>query len=399
MSIVVKNNIHCVCLRDWEVRDFQGTEYKTLRGSSYNSYLIREEKNVLIDTVDHKFSREFVQNLRNEIDLADIDYIVINHAEEDHAGALTELMAQIPDTPIYCTANAIDSINGHHHHPEWNFNVVKTGDTLDIGNGKQLIFVETPMLHWPDSMYTYIPEAKALFTCDSFGCHYADSRVFNDLIEGDFTQAYKYYFDCIIGPFKRPYMVNALEKIKGLDIEFVGNGHRTVLRSDVQKYFGMYAKWCQVPVRETKRIAIAYVSAYGYTRMLAQAIAQGAGAEGCEVQMFDLVTDDKAAAAAAVEDADGFLLGSPTLVGDALPPVYEMLLGLNPIIHKGKFAGAFGSYGWSGEAVPNLVARMQQLKLSLPAEGLRVRFKPAEQDLAAAKEYGAAFARAVKGES
>ena len=152
-------------------------------------------------------------------------------------------------------------------------------------------------------------------------------------------------------------------------------------------------------MRETKRITIAYVSAYGYTRMLAQAIAQGAGAEGCEVQMFDLVTDDKAAAAAAVEDADGFLLGSPTLVGDALPPVYEMLLGLNPIIHKGKFAGAFGSYGWSGEAVPNLVARMQQLKLSLPAEGLRVRFKPTEQDLTAAKEYGAAFARAVKGES
>ncbi|MDM7279128.1 MBL fold metallo-hydrolase, partial [Klebsiella pneumoniae] len=131
MSIVVKNNILWVGQRDWEVRDFHGTEYKTLRGSSYNSYLIREEKNVLIDTVDHKFSREFVQNLRREIDLADLDYIVINHAEEDHAGALTELMMQIPDTPIYCTANAIDSINGHHHHPEWNFHVVKTGDTLD----------------------------------------------------------------------------------------------------------------------------------------------------------------------------------------------------------------------------------------------------------------------------
>ena len=271
-------------------------------------------------------------------------------------------------------------------------------DTVDLGS-MTLHFLSVPFLHWPDSMYTYIPEAKALFTCDSFGCHYADSRVFNDLIEGDFTPAYKYYFDCIIGPFKRPYMVNALEKIKGLDIEFVGNGHGPVLRSNVQKYFDLYAQWCQVPVHETKRIAIAYVSAYGYTRMLAQAIAQGAGSEGCEVQLFDLVTDDKAAAAAAVEDADGFLLGSPTLVGDALPPIYEMLLGLNPIIHKGKFAGAFGSYGWSGEAVPNLVARMQQLKLALPAEGLRVRFKPTGQDLAAAKEYGAAFAKAVKGET
>lgn len=180
MSILVKNNIHWVGQRDWEVRDFHGTEYKTLRGSSYNSYLIREEKNVLIDTVDHKFSREFVQNLRSEIDLADIDYIIINHAEEDHAGALTELMAQIPDTPIYCTANAIDSINGHHHHPEWNFKVVKTGDTLDIGNGKQLIFVETPMLHWPDSMMTYMTGDAVLFSNDAFGQHYCDERLFND---------------------------------------------------------------------------------------------------------------------------------------------------------------------------------------------------------------------------
>lgn len=148
MSIVVKNNIHWVGQRDWEVRDFHGTEYVHAARQQLQQLPHPRRKNVLIDTVDHKFSREFVQNLRNEIDLADIDYIVINHAEEDHARALTELMAQIPDTPIYCTANAIDSINGHHHHPEWNFNVVKTGDTLDIGNGKQLIFVETPMLHW-----------------------------------------------------------------------------------------------------------------------------------------------------------------------------------------------------------------------------------------------------------
>lgn len=137
---------------------------------------------MLIDTVDHKFSREFVQNLRNEIDTADIDYIVINHAEEDHAGALTELMAQIPDTPIYCTANAIDSINGHHHH-RWNFNVVKTGDTLDIGNGKQLIFVETPMLHWPDSMMTYLTGDAVLFSNDAFGQHYCDEHLFNDEVD------------------------------------------------------------------------------------------------------------------------------------------------------------------------------------------------------------------------
>lgn len=204
MAIHVKNNIHWVGQRDWEVRDFHGTEYKTLKGSSYNSYLIREGKNVLIDTVDHKFSREFVQNLRGEIDLAMIDYIVINHAEEDHAGALTELMSHIPDTPIYCTHNAIDSINGHHHHPEWNFHVVKTGDTLDIGNGKQLIFVETPMLHWPDSMMTYLTGDAVLFSNDAFGQHYCDEHLFNDEVDQAelFEQCQRYYAN-ILTPFSR----------------------------------------------------------------------------------------------------------------------------------------------------------------------------------------------------
>ena len=190
-------------------------------------------------------------------------------------------------------------------------------------------------------------------------------------------------------------MVNALNKIKDLDVKFVGNGHGPVLRSDIQKYFDMYRAWCEPQTRGTKTAAIAYVSAYGYTRQLAEAIAEGIREKGVDVQMFDLVYDDNAAAKAAVADADGFLLGSPTLVGDALPPVYEMLIGLNPIIHKGKLAGAFGSYGWSGEAVPNLTARMQQLKLAMPLEGLKVRFKPTQADLDAAREYGAQFAEAI----
>uniref|UniRef100_UPI00349EC644 flavodoxin domain-containing protein n=1 Tax=uncultured Ruthenibacterium sp. TaxID=1905347 RepID=UPI00349EC644 len=254
-----------------------------------------------------------------------------------------------------------------------------------------------PMLHWPDSMYTYIPELKALFTCDSFGCHYADDRVFNDLIEGDFTEAYKYYFDNIIGPFKNPFMLKALDRIKDLPIEFVGNGHGPVLRSNIQHYFDLYRTWSTPVVREKKTVAVAYVSAYGYTKQLAESICEGLTQSGVSVKCFDLVTDDNAQAKAAIADADGFLLGSPTLVGDALPPVYEMLVGLNPIIHKGKFAAAFGSYGWSGEAVPNLVARMQQLKLNMPLEGMKVRFKPTQTDLDAAKQYGLAFGNAVRG--
>ena len=260
-------------------------------------------------------------------------------------------------------------------------------DTVDLG-GMTLHFLSVPFLHWPDSMYTYIPEAKALFTCDSFGCHYADSRVFNDLIEGDFTPAYKYYFDCIIGPFKRPYMVNALEKIKGLDIEFVGNGHGPVLRSGVQKYFDMYRTWCRPEQRPEKVVAVAYVSAYGYTRRLAEHIRDGLKEGGVRVEMYDLVSDDTAAAKAAVAAADGFLLGSPTLVGDALPPVYEMFLGLNPIIHKGKPAGAFGSYGWSGEALALINGELKDAGFDVVDEGRRINWVPDEAALDEMRAYG-----------
>ena len=273
---------------------------------------------------------------------------------------------------------------------------VKDGETIQLG-GRTLTFLSVPFLHWPDSMYTYIPEMKALFTVDSFGCHYADDRVFNDLIEGDFTEAYKYYFDCIMGPFK-PFVLQALDRIKGLDIQFIGNGHGPVLRTDIPKYLEMYRAWA-TPAKtpaDQRRVAIAYVSAYGYTRQLAQTIADALAEGGVkQVELYDLVECDLDTARAAVQSADGFLLGSPTLVGDALPPVYEMLIGLNPIIHKGKPAGAFGSYGWSGEAVPKLTAQMQAIGLKLPVEGLKVRFKPSDEQLAQARQFGLDFAAAV----
>ena len=190
-------------------------------------------------------------------------------------------------------------------------------------------------------------------------------------------------------------MTKALDKIAALDIQFIGNGHGPVLRSNIQKYLDMYREWCAPQPKNGKDVVIAYVSAYGYTRSLAEAIAKGVQEAGVNVKVFDLVTDSAEEAKAAIADADGFLLGSPTLVGDALPPIYEMMMGLNPIIHRGKFAGAFGSYGWSGEAVPNLVARMQQLKLSMPLEGMKIRFKPTQQDLDNAVSYGKQFAEAV----
>lgn len=394
-AIKAKEHIWYVGVQDPDLRVFDIIMHSGY-GTSYNAYLVQgTEKTVLFETSKAKFFDEFLDNIRQVTDPAKIDYIVVDHTEPDHTGSMEKLLELAPNATVLGSGTAITFLKEIVNHP-FNAKAVSEKDRIDLG-GLTLTFLSVPMLHWPDSMYTYIPELKALFTCDSFGCHYADERVFNDLIEGDFTEAYKYYFDNIIGPFKNPFMLKALDRIKDLPIEFVGNGHGPVLRSNIQHYFDLYRAWSTPQPRDKKVVAVAYVSAYGYTRQLAEQICKGLSESGVEVKCFDLVSDDNAAAKAAIADADGFLLGSPTLVGDALPPVYEMLIGLNPIIHKGKFAAAFGSYGWSGEAVPNLTARLQQLKLNMPLEGMKVRFKPTQTDLDAAKQYGLAFGNAVRG--
>lgn len=392
-AIQAMDNVYYVGVQDKDLRVFDIIMHSDY-GTSYNSYLVRgSEKTALFETCKLEFWDEYIANIREVCDPSEIDYIVVNHTEPDHAGCMERLLELAPNAKVLGSSTALTFLKEIVNHP-FPSQAVTEADQIDLG-GLTLTFLSVPFLHWPDSMYTYIPELKALFSCDSFGCHYADDRVFNDLIDGDFTDAYLYYFTHIIGPFKRPFMTKALDKIAALDIQFIGNGHGPVLRSNIQKYLDMYREWCAPQAKNGKDVVIAYVSAYGYTRSLAEAIAKGVKKAGVEVKLFDLVTDNAEEAKAAIADADGFLLGSPTLVGDALPPVYDMMLGLNPIIHRGKFAGAFGSYGWSGEAVPNLVARMQQLKLSMPLEGMKIRFKPTEQDLDNAVSYGKQFAEAV----
>lgn len=392
-AIQAMDNIYYVGVQDKDLRVFDIIMHSDY-GTSYNSYLVRgSEKTALFETCKLEFWDEYIANIREVCDPSEIDYIVVNHTEPDHAGCMERILELAPNAKVLGSSTALTFLKEIVNHPFASLAVTEA-DQIDLG-GLTLTFLSVPFLHWPDSMYTYIPELKALFSCDSFGCHYADDRVFNDLIEGDFTDAYLYYFTHIIGPFKRPFMTKALDKIAALDIQFIGNGHGPVLRSNIQKYLDMYREWCAPQPKNGKDVVIAYVSAYGYTRSLAEAIAKGVQEAGVNVKVFDLVTDSAEEAKAAIADADGFLLGSPTLVGDALPPIYEMMMGLNPIIHRGKFAGAFGSYGWSGEAVPNLVARMQQLKLSMPLEGMKIRFKPTQQDLDNAVSYGKQFAEAV----
>lgn len=394
-AIKAMDDLWWVGVEDHDLRVFDIVMHSDW-GTSYNAYAVRGAEGVaLFETVKEKFFDEYLANLKEVCSLDEVKYIVVGHTEPDHSGSLEKLLELTPNATVVGSATAITFLKEIVNKP-FASRAVKEGDTIDLG-GRTLTFLSVPFLHWPDSMYTYIPEMKALFTVDSFGCHYADDRVFNDLIDGDFTEAYKYYFDCIMGPFK-PFVLKALDKIKPLDIQFIGNGHGPVLRANIPHYLELYRQWATpvvVPADE-RRVAIAYVSAYGYTKQLAGVIADALAEGGVKhVELYDLVECDLETARAAVQSADGFLLGSPTLVGDALPPIYEMLVGLNPIIHKGKPAGAFGSYGWSGEAVPKLTAQMQAISLKLPVEGLKVRFKPSEAQLAEARQFGLDFAAAV----
>lgn len=392
-----KDNIWWVGVLDKDITVFDIVMY-TEYGTTYNSYIVKgKDKIALFETVKEKFFDEHLEKIKEVCNVEDIDYIIMDHTEPDHSGSLEKLLKYAKNATVVGSSQAITYLKDIVNHDFENM-TVKEGDTLDLGGGIELNFLSVPMLHWPDSIYTYIPAMKAIFTCDSFGCHYADDNVFNDLIDGDFYDAYKYYFDNIIGPYKNPHMLTALKKIENLDIEFVGNAHGPVLRKDITKYFDLYRKWSTPEKTNKTSVVVAYVSAYGYTKMLAERVAKGVEEGGVDkVYLYDLVYDNNEEAHEKILNSNGFLLGSPTIVGDALPPIYDMLKGLNPVIHRGKAAGAFGSYGWSGEAVGNLMGRIKQLRFKSPEQGgLKVKFKPNEQDLKDAFEYGKEFAKLIK---
>ena len=393
----VKEDIYWVGSLDFDLKVFDIIMHTDF-GTTYNAYVIKgEHKNVLVEISKDQFFNEFFERLKSVIDPAEIDYIVLNHTEPDHSGSLKQLLPHCPKAVITATGTALRFLK-EIVNEEFRVLQVNDGDSIDIG-GKTLRFISAPFLHWPDTMFTYVPESNTLFTCDSFGCHYCDEKVFNDLIEGDFYDAYKYYFDNILGPFKKNVLA-ALDKISDLHIETICNGHGPVIRKNPQKYIDMYRTWAATEQKSTKSVIIAYVSAYGYTKQMALSIAAGIKTlDDIEVSLFDFVYDDVNKAISAIDGADGILLGSPTLVGDAVPPIYNILTHLNPYYNKGKMIGVFGSYGWSGEAVPNLEGRIKQLKLAMPLPGLRIPFCPSDEQLKECEAFGEKFANALLGRS
>ncbi|PWI32429.1 anaerobic nitric oxide reductase flavorubredoxin [Vibrio albus] len=394
MTIHVKNNIHWVGQRDWEVQDFHGTEYKMTKGTSYNSYLIREEKTVLIDTVDHRFSHQFLLNLEMEIDLNEIDFVVVNHAEEDHSGALSALMEKIPGTPIYCTEAAIDSIVGHHHHPEWNFNTVKTGDTIDIGNGKQLIFIEAPMLHWPDSMMTYLTGDAVLFSNDAFGQHYCDEHLFNDEVDQNelMDQCLRYYSN-ILTPFSHLVTAKIKEVLSfNVPVDMIATSHGIVWRDNPTQIVHQYLEWADN--YQEDRITIFYDSMSNNTRMMADAIAQGIHDVDPKVavKVFNVSKHDKNEILANVFRSKGLFVGSSTMNNVMMPKVAGMLEEITGLRFKGKKAAAFGSYGWNGGAVDRIHARLTDAGFET-ALSLKTKWRPDGKAMRECREHGRQIAR------
>ncbi len=387
----IKQDLYWTGVLDPELRVFD-IIMETKYGTSYNSYLLEgSKKTALFETAKLAFFDEMVGYIESVASVSQIDYLIMDHTEPDHAGSIEKLLNLNPHITIVATGTAIQFLK-HIINTDFNSIAVTDGMTLSLG-GKTLEFMVLPNLHWPDTMYTYVPEIKTLFTCDSFGSHYAAEGIVRSSVkdEAGYADATKYYFDCIIGPFAYPYMYNALERIKNLEIEHICCGHGPVLDSHFDQIFGWYREWCKAPAAKSKKLVVMpYVSAYGYTKQLSEMIAQGVEDAGAEVHRYDLVFDDKTNLAADMAKADGYLFGSPTILGEALEPVYSLTLAMYPPVYKGRLASAFGSYGWSGEAVPHLIERLKQIRLKV-LDGFRVRFKPDDNQLADAYDFGYNF--------
>ena len=388
MGKIINDKVMWVGKTDWELKKFHGDEFTTEKGSSYNSYLIRDEKNVLIDTVWLPYDREFVKNLKKEIDLDKIDYIIIQHGEVDHSGALMELMREIPNTPIYCTANGIKSLKGQYH-MDWNFVPVKTGDKLNIGENT-LTFIEAPMLHWPDTMFTYMDNEQILFSNDGFGQHLASEHLYADEVDNAdlFNQALTYYAN-ILAPFG--FMVkNKINEIlsMNLPIKMICPSHGLIWRENPTQIVEKYLEWANN--YQENQITIIYDTMWNSTRKMAEAIAKGIEKKDNKItiKLMNSAKDDKTDILTEVFKSKAILVGSPTVNNGYLHSIAGILEMIKGMKLKGKKAAAFGSYGWSGEAVKLITEELRKAGFQILNDGIKVEWTPGEEDTSKCIKFG-----------
>lgn len=395
-AIKIKDGIYSVGVLNPNMRIFD-VVMKTEYGTSYNAFLVKGEKTALIDTVHPRFFDEYLENIQSVVDLSEIDYVIMNHNEPDHSGSLARLVEAAPQVQILSSQAGAIYLKNITNKTLLNLRAVKDGETLDLGAGRVLTFVNAPFLHWPDSMFTWLASEKIAFTCDFLGAHFCEPRMLDSRISypARYQEAFRGYFDAIFAPFK-PYVLKGLEKLNALDAQYVCTSHGPILTSGVllEQAKQKYEKWSTPAAHAHKEIPVFYCSAYGNTGALAEQIASGVRSvlPDAEVQTFDINECCFETLAEKINEADGFLLGSPTINKDAVRPVWMLAASIDAINSKGKPASAFGSFGWSGEAVPMLVERLKSLKLKVFENGFTCRFVPSDDETNGAYEFGRRFA-------
>jgi len=391
-AVALSERVHWVGALDPNLRTFD-IILKTANGTTYNAYVVRGSEGVaVVDTVKEAYANDFFTRLESVANYDEIKVIVLNHLEPDHTGALPELMRRAPQACVYISQKAQSMLKALLKQDEFAFTPVVTGDKLSLGD-RSLEFLHTPYLHWPDTQCTYLPEEKTLFSGDVFGCHFCDSRLFNDEV-GDFRFSFEYYYAHIMRPFKE-YVNRALDLVEPLlPVQKILPAHGPLLRDQPQRYVQRYRELSRSALQSEisageKTLLIFYISSYGNTRRMAEAIYEGAMAvENVRVSLYDLEGSEIAPFVDLIEGADGIMFGTPTINGDAVKPVWDLLSSLAVVNLKSKLGGVFGSYGWTGEGVKMVEDRLRGLKLRVPIPGIRIKLIPTEEEIQLCWQFG-----------
>ena len=393
----IKPGIFWVGAIDWAVRDFHG--YVTPNGTTYNNYLIVDEQVTLVDTVKHEFAGRSISNIRRVADPEKIKNVVINHIEPDHAGSIERIMELAPEATVYISEKGKKGIEKHQDASKWNFRVVKTGDTLNIGK-YNLTFIETPMIHWPDSMMTYVKEAKLLISQDAFGQHIATETRFNDeFIEcashSDFEDAVIDYYANILMPFG-PLIMRKIGEIQkmGIEIDMIAPDHGVVIRKGTERAVQQYLDMANG--KTSLRVVVVYDTMWHSTERMTIPIAQGLEDEGVDCKVIKLRATPMSVAIKEFWKARGCLIGTPTLNNIMFPSVAEFLAHLRGLRPKHRITGAFGSYGWGGGAVKEAYEEFRRMGLEIVEPGMQVMYRPSDEDERKCYEFARGFAIKVK---
>ena len=393
-AVQIIPDIYWVGAVDWDVRHFHGHTYNTNRGTTYNAYLIIDKKITLVDAVYGPFAQDMIDAITGIIPLKKIDHIIVNHVEPDHSGSLPKLVQLCPQAKLFGSAKCKEGLEKHYH-GNWDFNVVKTGDTLSLGK-RTVQFIEAPMIHWPDSMFSYIPEEALLMPNDAFGQHYATKERFDDEVDASILmeEAEKYYAN-ILWPLGT-VIAKKLEDVKKLNlpIKMIAPSHGIIWRGNPGKIVEAYQVWTKNTSK--KKAVVLYETMWGSTEKIAKRIADGIRDGGVPVKLFDVVKADKTEIIYEMFESRGYCIGSSTHDNDMLPNIagfMHLLKGLRP---KNRIAGVFGSYGWAGGAVKGLEQVLKETGISIVQEPLTVQYVPGIDDDVKCYEYGRAFAKKIK---